>query len=295
MATSRNGSVGQRRLLTAIAVAAMMVGGCDSAEDRSDAGDARRDGPSDVAAVGSAEVRLDSPPAEAGTGIDGLDAGADATPDAPADGPPDAPADPLAADGPADGAADSADAGVDASCGNPGQPCCGQSTCHGGSCCYPSLTERLPFCVAPGGSCGEFFFRGTCQGGSCVREGVRCGSLGEPCCTQYDPLSPSPFRGCTGSRTICTLPPGDRTCVPCGAAGQPCCFYVNAEPDACEVGTICSTHIGSGTCLPCGGAGQPCCHFAHQRCGSGLGCTVVRDGLGRVLSYTCLAPDAGAP
>ena len=153
-------------------------------------------------------------------------------------------------------------AGMVASCGAPGEPCCG-TACEGAGCCVNGR------CAGEGSLCGRV---ATCTAGSCTTMGFTCGGVGQPCCPS---TTGAPF--CTVGGLACTGGIGAR-CEPCGGPGQPCC-----EGQACDGGGCCAgeTCVGEGsecpmaggTCIGGGCEGGTCGFIGGECCGAGTGCT----------------------
>jgi len=183
--------------------------------------------------------------------------------------------------------------GGEATCGDPGFPCCGASQCNGGGCCVSGI------CMAPGGLCVGLG-GGTCNAGACGACGglglpccgadpskgsctapatqcnagfcAKCGDLGSACCA-----GPSGGAGtCTGAGILCN----NNLCVACGLPGTACCPGNQCTSPACCSGNMCigenaacgtaSGTCQAGRCSGCGASGQACC--ATNLCYDGLSC-----------------------
>jgi hypothetical protein len=142
-------------------------------------------------------------------------------------------------------------AGVDFSgCGDPGQPCCANSTCNAiNLACYNAT------CQPCGGSsqwCCPFAtnFCGASLGCDDTFHCITCGGDGQPCCSG----------GMCTNGGICS----QGLCQPagCGKSSQPCC-----PNGLCDYNIACLNN--SCTPVTCN-SGSPCCNNTY--CGSGSTC-----------------------
>lgn len=136
-------------------------------------------------------------------------------------------------------------------CGGPGGVCCPDDSCQGGACCYGGL------CVAENSSCSAT--AGQCLAGACEH----CGGNTQECCA-----------GVCRYELACS----DGHCEACGAMDQRCC-----AGQTCGVGLGCAKN---GSCVTCGGKDKPCCSGGSACNAPDLACT-PQGGDDPALCRTC--------